>query len=150
MIFLCVRRRTIAPGSLSILACVRALKQFKEIHAGETYNDFAAHAVFMEKKMKSIALLLATASIILSGTAHASADLAKTKNCMACHAIDKKVLGPGFKEVAAKYKGDKGADARLAAAIAKGSSGKWGAMAMPPNAVSEAEALQLAKWVMAQ
>jgi cytochrome c len=104
----------------------------------------------MEKKMKSIAVLLAAASIVLSGAAHASADLAKTKNCMACHAIDKKVLGPGFKEVAAKYKGDKDAAAKLATAIAKGSNGKWGAMAMPPNPVSDAEALQLAKWVMAQ
>jgi cytochrome c len=114
------------------------------------YNAGAAHAVFMEMTMKSIALLLTAASFALAGTAHASPELAKTRNCMACHAIDQKVLGPGFKQVAAKYKGDKDAEAKLVAAITKGSSGKWGPMAMPPNAVSAADALQLAKWVLAQ
>ncbi len=101
--------------------------------------------------MKPLALaLLAVAGLLANGQALANPDLAKAKNCMACHAIDKKVLGPGFKEVAAKYSGDKGAEAKLAAAITKGSSGKWGAMAMPPNAVSDAEAATLAKWVLAQ
>jgi cytochrome c len=101
--------------------------------------------------MKPLALaLLAVAGLLTNGHALASPDLAKAKNCMACHAIDKKVLGPGFAEVAAKYKGDKGAEAKLVTSITKGSSGKWGAMAMPPNAVSDAEAATLAKWVLAQ
>lgn len=102
--------------------------------------------------MKSAALvLLALAAVATPGQALANADLAKTKNCMACHAIDKKVLGPGFREVAAKYKGDATAQARLVASITKGSSGKWGGpMAMSPNMVTDAEAATLAKWVLAQ
>lgn len=101
--------------------------------------------------MKSAVLvLLALAGSATSGQALANADLAKTKNCMACHALDKKVLGPGFRDVAAKYKGDAIAQAKLIASITKGSGGKWGPMAMPPNAVSDAEAATLAKWVLAQ
>lgn len=98
----------------------------------------------------SLFVLLACASVVLSAPARASADLAKAKNCMGCHALDKKVLGPGFKEVAAKYKGQKDAQAKMAASIAKGSTGVWGPMAMPPNGVSPAEAESLAKWVLAQ
>jgi len=94
--------------------------------------------------------LLATAGMAIGGQAQASADLAKTKNCMGCHALDKKVIGPGFLEVATKYKGQKDAEAKLVASITKGSTGVWGPMAMPPNAVSPAEALSLAKWVLAQ
>ncbi|MET0855522.1 MAG: c-type cytochrome [Telluria sp.] len=101
--------------------------------------------------MKTLILtLLACAGLGLGAHAQASADLAKTKNCMACHAIDKKVLGPGFRDVAAKYKGQKDAETKLVASITKGSTGVWGPMAMPPNGVSPAEALSLAKWVMAQ
>ena len=71
-------------------------------------------------------------------------------NCMGCHATDKKILGPAFKEVAAKYKGKKDVEALLAGKIQKGSSGAWGPIAMPANPVSDAEAKALAKWVMAQ
>jgi len=80
--------------------------------------------------------------------AHASADLARSKNCMACHGVDKKLVGPAFKDVAAKYKADKAAGAQLAQSIVKGSTGKWGPIPMPPNAVSEADATALAKWVL--
>jgi cytochrome c len=93
---------------------------------------------------------LACAALALGAPAQANADLAKTKNCMGCHAMDTKVLGPAFKEVATKYKGQKDAEAKLVASITKGSSGAWGAMAMPPNPVSPAEAQTLAKWVLAQ
>ncbi|WP_423192476.1 c-type cytochrome [Cupriavidus sp. H18C2] len=86
---------------------------------------------------------------VLPVAAHASADLAKAKNCMACHGVDKKLVGPAFKDVAAKYKGDKGAAARLSQSIVKGSSGTWGPIPMPPNAISEADASALAKWVLA-
>lgn len=95
-------------------------------------------------------VLLACASVALSAPAFASADLAKAKNCMGCHALDKKLLGPAFKEVAAKYKGQKDAQAKMVASIAKGSNGVWGPIAMPPNGVSPAEAESLAKWVLAQ
>ena len=94
--------------------------------------------------------LIAAAGLAWAGAAQASAELAKTKNCMACHATDRKVLGPSFRDVAAKYQGQKDAEAKLTASITKGSNGAWGAMAMPPNAVSAAEAQSLAKWVMAQ
>ncbi len=100
--------------------------------------------------MKTLMLtMLACAGIALGGQAQANADLAKSKNCMACHAMDKKVLGPGFKDVAAKYKGQKDAEAKLVASITKGSTGVWGPMAMPPNGVTPAEAATLAKWVLA-
>ena len=70
---------------------------------------------------------------------------------MGCHAIDKKVLGPAFRDVAAKYKGQKDAEARLVASITKGSTGVWGGpMAMPANSVTEAEAKTLAGWVLSQ
>ncbi|MCX7206122.1 MAG: c-type cytochrome [Proteobacteria bacterium] len=76
------------------------------------------------------------------------ADLARAKNCLACHAADKKIIGPAYKEVAAKYKGDANAVTKLADKIKKGGSGVWGTMPMPPNAVSDAEAKDLAKWVL--
>ena len=94
--------------------------------------------------------LLAGLGVALTGQAHASADLAKTKNCMGCHALDKKVLGPAFKDVAAKYKGQKDAETKMIASITKGSTGVWGPMAMPANGVNAVEAQSLAKWVLAQ
>lgn len=77
--------------------------------------------------------------------------LATAKNCMSCHNIDKKVVGPAYKDVAAKYRGDKTAPARLAAKIREGGGGVWGVVKMPSNPqVSEAEAKQLAAWVLSQ
>lgn len=75
--------------------------------------------------------------------------LAKKNNCFACHAIDKKVIGPAFRDVAAKYRGDSGAEARLSDKIAKGGSGVWGVMVMPPSPqVSEADRKILARFVL--
>lgn len=75
--------------------------------------------------------------------------LAKKNNCLACHAIDKKVIGPSFKDVAAKYRGDAGAEARLVDKIAKGGSGVWGAMAMPASPkISETDRRVLARYVL--
>ena len=75
--------------------------------------------------------------------------LATAKNCMACHAVDKKIVGPAYREVAAKYKGDKAAVDKLATKILKGGSGVWGAIPMPANPqVSDAEAKKLAAWVL--
>ena len=77
--------------------------------------------------------------------------LATAKNCIACHAIDKKVVGPGYKEVAAKYAGQKDAVDKLAEKIIKGGSGVWGPVPMPANTqVNDAEAKKLAAWVMTQ
>jgi len=75
--------------------------------------------------------------------------LATAKNCMACHAVDKKLVGPAYKEVAAKYAGQKDAADKLAVKIMKGGSGVWGPVPMPANAqVNEAEAKKLAAWVL--
>jgi cytochrome c len=84
--------------------------------------------------------------------ADAGADLAKAKNCLACHAVDKKVVGPAYKDVAAKYKGDSGAEAKLIEKVKKGGSGVWGPIPMPPNSpqVSDADIKQLVEWVLSQ
>lgn len=93
---------------------------------------------------------LATAAIFVSGSAMANADLAKAKNCMACHAVANKVVGPAFKDVAKKYVGDKTAEDKLVAKVMKGGSGVWGAIPMPANPqVSDADARVLVKWVLA-
>ncbi len=96
---------------------------------------------------------LITLAMTLSVAIPAMADqaLATSKNCMACHAVDKKMVGPSYKDVAAKYAGQKDAVDKLAAKIIKGGSGVWGPIPMPPNAqVSEADAKKLATWVMTQ
>ena len=100
--------------------------------------------------MKSVLILGATiACALVSMPALASADLAQKKNCMACHATDKQLIGPGYKEVAAKYAGQKDAADKLAQKIVKGGAGVWGQVPMPANPqVSEAEAKQLAAWVL--
>lgn len=96
---------------------------------------------------------LITLAIMLSVTAPAMADLAlaTSKNCMACHAVDKKLVGPSYKDVAAKYAGQKDAVDKLAAKIIKGGSGVWGPVPMPANTqVNDAEAKKLAAWVLTQ
>ena len=102
--------------------------------------------------MKHIFVAIATLVAGISAAAPALADmqLATAKNCMACHAVDKKLVGPSYKEVAAKYATDKGAADKLAAKIVKGGAGVWGAVPMPANAqVNEADAKKLAAWVLA-
>ncbi|MFS2205072.1 c-type cytochrome [Variovorax sp. Varisp36] len=85
----------------------------------------------------------------LAAPAFADLALATSKNCMSCHAVERKVLGPAFKDVAAKYKDDKGAVDTLASKILKGGSGVWGPVPMPANnQVSEADARKLAAWVL--
>lgn len=87
---------------------------------------------------------------LASGAALANADLAKAKNCLACHAADKKVVGPAYKDIAAKYASDKDATNKLAKKIREGGVGAWGQVPMPANPqVSEAEARTLAAWVLA-
>jgi cytochrome c len=94
--------------------------------------------------------MMAAAGVLMAGQAQADEALAKAKNCMACHAIDKKLVGPAYKDVAAKYKGDKGAVAMLAAKIKAGGKGVWGEVPMPPNNVTPEEATKLATWVLSQ
>ena len=98
----------------------------------------------MKKSIFALTLFAATALPALADPA-----LAQAKNCMACHAVERKVVGPAYKDVAAKYKGDKTAVDKLAAKILKGGAGVWGPVPMPANAqVNEAEAKKLVAWVL--
>jgi cytochrome c len=99
--------------------------------------------------MRTLAVTVFATLSLVSGAAFASAELAKAKNCMACHALDKKLVGPAYKDVAAKYASDKDAVGKLAKKIREGGTGVWGQVPMPANPqVSEAEAQTLAKWVL--
>jgi cytochrome c len=98
--------------------------------------------------MKKLALASILA-IVAASAAYASPDLAQKKNCLACHQTDKKLVGPSYKEVAAKYSGQKDAVAKLAEKIQKGGTGVWGQVPMPANPqVNAEEAKTLATWVM--
>lgn len=97
-------------------------------------------------KQTLIAFALTVAAVAPAGADQA---LATSKNCMACHAVDKKLVGPSYKDVAAKYAGQKDAVDKLAGKIMKGGSGVWGPVPMPANPqVNEADAKKLAAWVM--
>jgi cytochrome c len=97
-------------------------------------------------KRTLLALLSATT---LQSPALADQALATSKNCMACHALDKKLVGPSYKDVAAKYASDKTAVDKLATKIQKGGAGVWGPIPMPANTqVNDAEARKLAAWVL--
>lgn len=104
--------------------------------------------------MNRLALALASAGVVLISAplpAAASDALAKKHNCFACHQVDKKVVGPSYKEVAAKYASDKAAQARLADKVKKGGVGVWGQVPMPPNAaVPDADVQALVKWILSQ
>ena len=81
----------------------------------------------------------------------ADAELARAKNCMACHAVDKKLIGPSYKDVAAKYAGDRNAVAKLAKKVREGGVGVWGQIPMPANPqVSAEEATKLVTWLLGQ
>jgi cytochrome c len=99
--------------------------------------------------MKLVPVLAALAVCLPSGAAFADDELYKTKNCFACHRIDRNHLAPPFRTIAAKYVGDKGADEKLAKKIREGGVGVWGPVPMPAqNQVTEAEALTLARWIL--
>ncbi|WP_426110589.1 c-type cytochrome [Massilia sp. PWRC2] len=107
--------------------------------------------------MKRSTLLCLSAGMFVSmaaanvALADPGLDLAKAKNCMACHAVGAKLVGPAYKDVAAKYAGQKDAESKLAQKVMKGGGGVWGPVPMPANAqVSPAEATTLVKWVLAQ
>jgi cytochrome c len=101
------------------------------------------------ENMKRSALILLALGSMASSFAFANAELAKSKNCMACHAMDKKMVGPSFKDVAAKYAGQKDAEKQLVQKVIKGGGGVWGSIPMPPNNVTEKEAQSLVKWILA-
>ena len=99
-------------------------------------------------KLAVLALSLA-AGAACSLPAQASEELAKKYMCLTCHTVDKKLVGPSYHDVAAKYKGDKGAEAKLVEKVKKGGVGVWGQIPMPPNdKVPDADLKALVKWVL--
>jgi cytochrome c len=100
-------------------------------------------------KLTWIAVAAAGSAMVSTANAQDGLDLAKRSGCTACHSTDAKMVGPPFKEVAQKYKGDPVAIDKLVSSIRKGSQGKWGAVPMPPNTgVNDERAQALALWVM--
>lgn len=100
--------------------------------------------------MKVLLSMFAAAAILFSGVASANQALAQKSGCLACHGVDKKVLGPAFKDVAAKYKGDKSAEGKLVEKVKKGGSGVWGPMPMPANSpqVKDEDIKSIVQWVL--
>lgn len=100
--------------------------------------------------MKTLILsLFVSAGLLAAGNAPASEALAKKYNCLTCHTVDKKVIGPSYQDVAGKYKGDAGAEAKLIAKVKNGGAGVWGQVPMPPSAsVPDADIKVLVKWVL--
>ena len=91
-----------------------------------------------------------TAGLTLAGSAQANEKLAQASGCMTCHGIDKKVIGPSYKEVAAKYRADKGAEAALIQKVKAGGKGVWGETPMPPNAhVKDDDIKSIVQWILA-
>jgi cytochrome c len=100
--------------------------------------------------MKLIPAVLFSVSVLLATNALANADLAKKSNCLACHMIDKKLVGPAYQDVAKKYAGDKAAEAKLFDKVKKGGTGVWGTIPMPPNSTVKDEDIKtLIKWILA-
>ncbi len=91
-----------------------------------------------------------TLGLLAAPVAQADLAMAKKYNCTACHQVDKKTVGPAYKDVAKKYKGQAGATATLAAKVKKGGSGVWGPVPMPPNAaVPDGDIQKLVAWILA-
>lgn len=101
--------------------------------------------------MKTLATCIFVSAGLLAGAGNALASeaLAKKYNCLTCHAVSKKLIGPAYKDIAAKYKGDGGAEAKLIGKVKNGSAGSWGQIPMPPNAsVPDGDVKTLVKWVL--
>jgi cytochrome c len=102
------------------------------------------------KRVVRLVAALAVALPIGCAFAADDAELARSKKCMNCHAVEQKLVGPGYRSVASRYANDKDAEERLALKIRAGGSGAWGVVPMPSNDVTAAEARQLAHWVLMQ
>ena len=101
-------------------------------------------------KFATLVLTMAAGAVV-SLPAQASEELAKKYMCLTCHTVDKKLVGPAYHEVAVKYKGDKGAEAKLVDKVKKGGVGVWGQIPMPPNdKVPDADLKALVKWVLSK
>ena len=96
------------------------------------------------------AAALAALSLLNSGAANASSELQRKYNCTGCHADERKLVGPAYKDIAAKYKGKKDAEANLITKVKNGGSGVWGVAPMPPNAsVPDEDLKELVKFILA-
>lgn len=103
--------------------------------------------------MKKFLMIAATAGLALACSANAAdaekaKALAQAKNCLACHAVDKKLVGPAYTEISKKYKGNKNAEAALIKKVINGGGGVWGTIPMPPNPVKDDEAKLLVGWIL--
>jgi cytochrome c len=97
-----------------------------------------------------LATCLVAALSIAAGAAHANEKLAQASGCMTCHGVDKKIIGPTFKEIAAKYRNTKGAEADLMKKVKAGGKGVWGDIPMPPNAhLKDEDVKTLVAWILA-
>ena len=102
--------------------------------------------------MKALMMTAASAALLLASAMASAADgaaLAQKNACMSCHSVDKKIVGPAYKDVAKKYAGDKGAQAKLVAKVKAGGKGVWGDIPMPPNPqVSPADLNTIVAWIL--
>jgi cytochrome c len=100
--------------------------------------------------MKTAAFAIALAGLLATGQALANEKLAQSSGCMTCHAVDRKGIGPSYKDMAAKYRSDKNAEALLVKKVRSGGSGVWGPVQMPPNPhVKEEDARAIVQWILA-
>lgn len=99
--------------------------------------------------IKRCLLIGGVVAFLVSGNALANADLARANNCMACHSIDNRIIGPAFKDIAKKYTGQTDVEDKLVHKVLKGGPVVWGQIPMPANTqVSDAEAHTLVKWIL--
>jgi cytochrome c len=97
----------------------------------------------------AITLIAAAAGLALAGPAQANEALAKSSGCLACHTVDKKLIGPSYKEIADKYRSDKGAEANLIKKVKDGGKGNWGDIPMPPNGhVKDPDIKTIVAWIL--
>lgn len=100
--------------------------------------------------MKTAAFAIAFTALLGTSQAHANEKLAQSSGCMTCHAVERKNIGPSYRDIAAKYRNDKNAEALLVKKVRAGGSGVWGSVPMPPSAhVKEEDARAIVQWVLA-
>jgi cytochrome c len=117
---------------------------------GFGYNRAYLRIALQGVVMRFAIVAMATFGVLAAGNAAANEKLAQSNGCMTCHAVDKKVIGPSYKEIAAKYRSDKAAEANLVKKVKAGGSGVWGPTPMPPNAhIKEDDIKTLVQWVLA-
>jgi len=116
-----------------------------------TIPEIEAHTMPTMNYTRIASVLIAGCWIFSTAAQADELELARSKNCTTCHSVEKKIVGPAFRDVAAKYRGQKGIAKTLATKVMKGGGGVWGVMPMPANTqVNEAEATKLVNWVLSQ